>query len=212
LNPVRTVSWVVLPILLVACSALASPLKPGTVLFQDDFTSTATGWDRLQDPRYDADYVEGSYRIVIHESNLNVWSTPGLELRDVIIRASAVKTAGPDDNSFGLLCRYRNPNNFYFLLVSSDGYAGIGQVLDGKREMLTGDAMLPSPAGPLSGDVLVEASCVADSLALKVDEILIVQASSQALAEGDVGVIAATYGQGGLEVRFDDFAVVQPGG
>ena len=211
MTTIRKVTLVMTAALLTACGSLTSPLEPGTVLFQDDFSSAATGWDRFEDPRYVADYAEGSYRIHITEPNSNVWSTPGLELDDVIIRAEVTKTAGSDDNSFGLLCRYQNSSNFYFLLVSSDGYSGLGQVLNGQRQILTGDAMLPSAAGPLSGNVHLEARCVGDTLALLVNGIQIGEAQSDTLPKGDVGLMAATYEQGGLEVRFDEFAVIQAG-
>jgi len=195
-----------------ACGWLMPPMHAGTLLFQDDFSSPATGWDRFQDPRYSADYEEGSYRIRITEPNSDVWTTPGIELGDVIISVGVTKTAGPDDNGFGIVCRYRNSGNFYFLLVSSDGYSGIGQVLDGRRNLLTGNAMLPSAVGPLSGNVRLEARCVSSTLTLLANGIQVDQAVSEALTIGDVGLMAATYSQGGLEVLFDDFSVVQAGG
>ena len=32
---------------------------------------------------------------------------------------------GPDDNDFGIICRYIDDNQFYYAIISSDGYYGI---------------------------------------------------------------------------------------
>src|SRR3990172_2326625 len=45
-----------LGILASGCGALI-PSAPGTVLFQDDFTRSSTGWDTFEEPGYRADYV-----------------------------------------------------------------------------------------------------------------------------------------------------------
>ena len=57
------------------------------------------------------------------------------------VGVDASKLGGPDDNSFGVICRYRDAENFYAFLVSSDGYYGIIKVKDGKYSLLSGKNM-----------------------------------------------------------------------
>ena len=106
-------------LLVAACSVTADP---GEVVFQDDFSRPVSGWDRYNDPTYSSDYYEGGYRIHVLEPNTDAWASPRLDLADVQIEVDATKLGGPDDNVFGVLCRYKDSRNFYFFLVSSDGY------------------------------------------------------------------------------------------
>ncbi len=79
------------------------------------------------------------------------WTTPGLEVGSVRIEVDALQIGGPEDNLYGLVCRYRDDDNFVFLVASSDGFAGIGAYREGRRELFGGAAMLPAasiaPAG-----------------------------------------------------------------
>src|SRR3990172_6644408 len=144
-----------------ACNYQSPPPMPGDVLFQDDFSRPISGWDRYHDDVYSADYAEGGYRIQIFAPETDAWANPGLNLADVRIELDATKRGGPDDNTFGVLCRYQDPRNFYFFLLSSDGYTGIGINIEGTRFLLSGDTMFPSGA-VLQGDVTnhIRVECV----------------------------------------------------
>ena len=92
----------------------------GDLIFQDGFSDTSSGWDRVRTDDGITDYEEDRYRIVINSSNADYWSNPGLHFTDVRIDVDAGKNAGPDDNDFGVFCRYQDTENFYFLIISSD--------------------------------------------------------------------------------------------
>jgi len=192
-----------------ACAAL--PSASGDVLFQDDFSRRASGWDAYREPGYTADYQDGAYRIWIEAPHRLAWGTPRFDLGDVRLEVDAAVAAGPLDNAFGLICRYQDPDNFYFFLISSDGYSGIGVVRDGRRSLLTGAAMLPNDH-ILQGRTAnhLRADCVGSRLSLYVNGALANEAAADDWASGDFGVIAGTYGEGGLDVQFDNFAVLVP--
>ncbi|NIN95462.1 MAG: hypothetical protein GTO49_10895, partial [Anaerolineae bacterium] len=115
-------------LMVVACAVEASP---GEVVFQDDFSRAVSGWDRYHDATYSSDYYEEGYRIHVLEANTDAWAVPHLDFEDVQIEVDAAKVGGPIDNVYGVLCRYKDARNFYFFLVSSDGYSGIGVYKDG---------------------------------------------------------------------------------
>jgi hypothetical protein len=186
------------------------PLRSGTVLFQDDFASPASGWSTFADPSTQAAYLDGSYVLLVRSPDNLALGRPGFELADVRLAVDAT-ASGPSDNAFGLICRYQDPDNFIFFLISSDGYSGIGEVRDGQRSLLTGKAMLPSDlilqgAGPNH----LEAECNGAMLALRINGDVANQAVAPDRASGDVGVLAGSYAEGGVEVRFDNFTIVQP--
>ena len=208
----RTLHWALIGVLGAAsCSLFELQTEPGGVLFQDDFSRPSSGWDRYQDETYAADYQDGAYRLHILRPNTDAWANPGLDFGDVRIEVDATKIGGSDDNIFGVLCRYQDPSNFYYLLVSSDGFTGIGVYKDGRRLLLTDESLLPSPV-VIRGSVTnhIRADCIGRRLKLYVNGQSVAEASAAEWQRGDVGLIAGSYDMAGAEILFDNFSVLQP--
>jgi hypothetical protein len=194
-----------------SCSWLEPPVASGAVLFQDDFSRPTSGWDRYRDDTYISDYVDDAYHISIFAPETNVWSRPHLEFSDIRIQVAVTKVEGPDDNVFGVLCRYQDAFNFYFFLISSDGFGGIGVFKDGKEELLSGESLLPSETiSQGSATNIIQAECIGDQLRLNINGGFTAQAEASEWSRGDVGLIAGTYDQPGAEIRFEKFSVIQP--
>jgi len=124
--------------------------------------------------------------------------------------ADVAKLSGPDENRIGLLCRF-SENNYYFFMVSSDGYYTIGKYIDGnviqlgQREMQPDESIHTGLAvNHLRGD------CVGNTLTFYVNGKLVAQAQDADFAEGDVGLLAGTFTEPGVDVIFDNFLVSQP--
>lgn len=194
-----------------SCAWLSPSVQPGDVLFQDDFAINTSGWDRYGDSSYEANYEQGTYRILVNDPDTMVWSLPDLSFTDVILRVQAWHSSGPEDNLFGLLCRYQDAGNFIFFMLSSDGFVGIGQYVDGRRTLLTDDSLLPFE-GIRSGDNLnlIEARCVGEELTLSINNTQAAQARVETITAGDIGLLAGSYTEGGVEIRFDNFSMLQP--
>lgn len=191
---------------LAACSE-PTPTPSGTVLFQDDFLDSKSGWNRGGG----TDYADGVYHILVAESQTKVWANPGKRFTDVIIEVDAKTLAGPEDNDFGVQCRVRDNENYYFFLISADGFQVIGKVLRGEPAFLSADVMQPSDAvvkGYENNHLRV--ACVGQELTLTVNGTLVAQASDDSFPDGDVGLMAGSYVEGGVEVLFDNFKVTQP--
>jgi len=197
-------------VVLSACGLEASA-GAGQVLFQDDFSRSLSGWDRHHDAVYEADYHLDLYAIQVNPANTDAWSTPGLNFGNVLVQVEASKAEGTDDNLFGVICRYQDPRNFYFFVISSDGYAGIGVNKEGRRQLLSGEALLPSTAvrQGQAGNV-VRADCLGYDLRLYINGVLVAEAQAAEWPAGDVGMIAGTYDTPGVRIYFDNFSVVQP--
>jgi hypothetical protein len=196
---------------LASCTWFEFHSDPGSVLFQDDFSRPSSGWDRYQEQAYLSDYVGGAYRIQISQPERDAWATPALEFGDVRIEVDAAKSGGPDNNLFGVLCRYQDAHNFYFFVVSSDGYAGIGMRQNGEAILLSSDSMLPRDS-VLQGQASnhLRADCVGDLLSLYVNGIPAAEARGGEWATGGVGLIAGSYTEPGVVIDFDNFSVLQP--
>ena len=196
--------------LLVGCSAVTSSPQPGTLLFRDDFSRPSSGWDRYRDANLESDYSAEAYQIAVLEPDRIAWARPGLRFGDAIIEVDATVTDGPDNNALGLICRYQDPDNFYFFLVSADGFAGIGQRRNGVQRMFNDAAMLPADSILLGRTTNhLRAECSGTRLTLSVNGVPLRQATDDAFAAGDAGLLAGTYDLPGTRISFDNFVVHQ---
>jgi hypothetical protein len=187
-------------------------LEPGSIFFQDDFSNTGSGWDRVDTDAYVMDYGDGVYRIRVNEPDIDVWATPGLSFEDVILEVDATKAGGPDDNSFGLICRENEERaEYYFFVISSDGYYGIGKVIGGEQILLNSNVMQPSEV-IYQGYALnsLRAECVGQRLTLFVNGTKLAEVSDNDLSNGEIGVVAGSFKEAGIDIYFDNFLVIKP--
>lgn len=183
----------------------------GGVLFEDDFSDESSGWDRYRGDEGITDYENGAYRIVVHETQFDIWSNPYLDLTDTIIEVDATKTTGPDDNDFGVICRYQGLENFYYFIISSDGFYGIFKIKDGLHEVIQMDLMeYSSVINQGNNTNHIRADCIGDHLSLYVNGQLLTQSRDSDFSSGDVGLIAGTFDTPGTDILFDNFVVTKP--
>jgi len=209
--------WLVLFIMtacLAGCSIFGqtADVPQGSILFQDDFSDAKSGWDTWNETTGSlVAYSGGGLRILVREPQFDYWSLSGKRFGDVRIEVDAIKLDGPDDNDFGLVCRYQNRDNFYAFLISSDGYAGILKVKDGQYQLIHADQMVFSPAiNKGSASNRLRAFCLGPTLVLYVNGQKAVQAADQDFSAGEVGVMAGTNASPGVDILFDNFVVIRP--
>lgn len=181
-------------------------------IFADDFSNPDSGWETWTDANGSfVAYQNNGLRILVNDQQFDYWSRTGKRFMDTRIEVDAIKLAGPNDNDFGLICRYQDRNNFYAFLISSDGYAGIIKVEDGKYNVLNGKEMAYSQS-IRQGEALnhLQADCFGQTLALAVNGELVVQSQDSSYAAGEVGVIAGTNAKPGVDIFFDNFVVSKP--
>lgn len=181
------------------------------MLFEDDFSEPDSGWDHFAGEAGMTKYVDETYHILVNAPITDLFANPGQTFKDAIIEVKAARIAGPSNNSFGVMCRTQDNENFYTALISSDGYAGIFRVRQGKYKLLGHDEMLPVAAilgGGASNTIHFE--CIGNSLALAVNGSPVDAQQDKSYAAGDVGLIAGTFEETGVHIAFDDFKVWLP--
>ncbi len=192
-------------------SALLAEKSPlGTILFQDDFARTDSGWDHLLVTEGVMDYYSGGYRILVNAAQTNFWATPRRNFTNARIEVETGKMAGPDENRIGLLCRYSN-DSYYFFIMTSDGFYGIGIYQNGEARLL-GQSALAESTSINQGLAInhLRADCVGDTLTFYINGVQVAQTQDAALSSGDVGILAGAFDQLGADILFDDFIVLQP--
>jgi hypothetical protein len=185
-------------------------IPSGAILFQDDFSSPTTGWERMLAGEGVMDYDGGGFRILVNALDTNFWSTPGLSFDDVRLEVDVGKLGGPDENRIGMICRL-SEGNYYFFLVTSDGYSGIGLFNLGQA-ILLGQTELQFNERILQGMTVnhLRADCQADQLAMYVNGFESLTVHDQTLASGEIGLMAGTFSEAGVDVIFDNFVALQP--
>ncbi len=198
-------------VFLTAACQPAPVILPGDILFADDFSASQAQWTHLANDNGVMGYDASGLRFFIREAGLNYWSTPGLNFSDTRLEVDALQYAGPVENRIGLICRYKDDLNFYFFVVSTDGYYAIGKVKDGRQSLLGQDAMRYASA--IKTGVAINhlrAECQGSTLRFYVNDAPVALAEDLDFSEGDVGLLAGTFNEGGLDVLFDNFEVRQP--
>jgi len=192
-----------------AATATPAP-QSGDTLFFDDFTNPSTGWDRFSSAEGTMDYDGSGYRFLVNALQANFWSTPGKSFRDVRMEVDVAKLNGPDENRIGMLCRFVD-ENYYFFMVSSDGYYTIGKFIGGDALQLGQSEMQYNEVIHTGLAVNhLRADCRGNTLIFYVNGTPVAKAQDTDLAEGDVGLLAGTFAQPGVDVIFDNFVVLQP--
>ena len=197
-----------------ACASAPTPYPTqaapsGTILFQDEFDASTTGWDRFANDGGIMDYFEGSFRILVQQPSLNFWSTPQKNFGDVRVEADVLKLAGPDENRMGLMCRYQG-GNYYFFIISNDGYYAVGKFIKGQTTLLGQSEMQASPIVQPNMINRLRVDCIGKALTFSVNGTQLALVQDGDLRSGDIGVLAGAFSQPGVDVSFDHFVVTQP--
>ena len=203
----------VLSMAILACSIEdlglpAAPVNDENLLFKDDFSDKTSGWITTQEPNVVMNYELGGFRIWVNQPNFDTWSVPGMRYSDVQIEVDAAKTGGPDDNDYGIICRYQDQNNFYGFLISSDGYYGITRRKDGAHQTI-------NPSGMKAGEMIVRgaasnhirADCIGSTLTMYINGQKVAEVQDSEIASGDVGLLAGSFDTGGVDILFNRFVV-----
>jgi hypothetical protein len=199
--------------LLSSCLPSASPVppsaNPGDVLYQEQFEKNTTGWARIANDNGIMDYDGGGYRILVRQPKLNIWSTSEKDFGDVRVEADVIKLNGPDENRMGLICRYQG-GDYYFFMISDDGYYVIGKFIGGLTLLLGQSEMQASNAIQTGTMNHLRADCIGNKLTFYINFTEVASAADTDFPSGDVGVVAGAFSEPGVDVLFDNFVVIQP--
>ena len=155
------------------------------------------------------DYDGGGYRILVRQPKLNFWSMSERNYKDVRVEADVIKLHGPDENRMGLICRYQD-GDYYFFIISNDGYYFIGKFIGGLTLPLGQSEMQASAAIQKGTMNHLRADCIGNKLTFYVNFTEVASATDSDFASGDAGVLAGAFAEPGVDVLFDNFVVIQP--
>jgi len=204
---------------LVACSIVngptTDPCNENGTLLQDDFSGEQNcGWRQYNQGGAVVEIADGTLNISTSQTGQIWWTNAGRDFSDMIITVQARQTSGPNNNAYGVLCRYQDENNFYIFLISGDGYYAIGKYQTGEQQITY---LTPNQEYIFSDLInqgvatnLLRVSCIGNELSLAVNGLPLVTVTDDSFSGGDVGLGVSTLEPGTAVVQFDDLLVLAP--
>jgi pSer/pThr/pTyr-binding forkhead associated (FHA) protein len=120
---------------------LGQPSQPGEVpgrpeelslVYEENFSDSFSGWDDAFDAYTRKVYGNNRYNIEVQASNLVAWGLANRIVSDFEVEVEAKLEDGAPTNSYGLLFRFTDRENFYRFDVSGDGYFLFSKFVDGQ--------------------------------------------------------------------------------
>lgn len=210
----------VLILSLFGCSVLnqdeVDECADATALLRDSFLDEVNcGWI-VYGGAESAEIGNGVLTVSASTSGVVAWTNPGRTFTDSEIAVQTRQVSGPNDNAYGLICRYVDDENFYIFLISGDGYYAIGKYESGVSQIqyLTGN----DPNFFVQSEVintgvatnLLRASCVGNQLTLTINGNPVASVTDDTFTVGDIGVAASTFETDRVVIEFDNLTVTAP--
>jgi len=185
------------------------PPEPQMVLaYQDDF-STNQVWTIAKESTFRFHYTRGGYMMENNVEKEIVFSVRGEPYSDTRMEVTGSRVEGPFDGYYGLVCRFSNGGNYYFLAVGSDGWYGIGMKQSNLIKFLVeGNDTTKVNTG--IGKNRIRGDCIGDMLTLYVNDVKVAQVKDLTFSAGTTGLMVGTRKVAGYNALFDDFALYLP--
>lgn len=183
---------------------------PANVLFRDDFSDPASGWESGDFDEGSVGYKNGVYFVTSLGDGDVMWGVASMFFSDVIIEVDATQiSAGPaNNNDYGVVCRQQDNGDGYYLLISGDGNYAIIKAEGGSFEELVdwteSDAIRQGNATNH-----IRAACEGSILTLFVNGQRLAMAEDSTFARGDIALTATSYEDKPTEIHFDNLVVSQ---
>ena len=190
-------------------TATLPPTPVGQLLF-DDFADPGSAFDVFSSASGRVAYADGALRFTTLQPNILLVSPSGqVRAADVLARVEVVFVSGPATGQVGVICRWRDEDNYTALAFSADGTALIWQQRNRIQSVLQQTAAAELATAPAARRHL-QVRCDGAALQLVVDGRLAVAAADPQPVSGDVVLMTFMPGEGELVVDFDDLVVRQP--
>jgi len=197
--------WIILLSGLFLASACA-PSAPQS--FRETFDDARNGWTLVQNNQAEIALADGQLRITVKQPDSLAWSVAaGKTFGDLTLDVDATPLAGPDDNDYGVIVRRVDDDNFYRFEISGDGYYNIQKRQKGKWFKLIADWIESSAIRKGAATNHLRVICAGRTLTFFVNQVQVAQVTDDAFPRGEVGVLAGTLAEPGVQVAFDNVQV-----
>lgn len=112
------------------------PDAAGVLLYATGFDAASDEWDEADDGRRLAQVRDGVLHLALDDASDSVYAPLRWSLHDFDLTVDATAVDGSENNGFGVIFRQQDARNYYYFLISSDGYYQLSRVVnDTARKM-----------------------------------------------------------------------------
>jgi hypothetical protein len=188
--------------------------KPCPFLYYDNFSDPNSGWPTFDSASSLAEYSNGEYRLLMRSSDGFVAVRSGFKAVDYRVSVDLRNVTGVE-GSYGILFVAKPDwSGWYSLEIFPDGWFGIYRYYPNDNQYIWVELEADySPAihqGMQSNNISVERNGSAIT-AYANGQFLITINDSNLTGEGYLGLINFTFGQGDVDIRYDNFTVIPAG-
>lgn len=181
------------------------------VLFSDDFSDEAGGWDTYS-AEYGSVFYEDGW---LHLTNNNpaafataTWANK--RFTDFILEVETKLVGGTDDNWHTVVCRYQDTDNSYYFQTSADGYYSIYKHANGNWVALESTTYSSYINQGVDAVNLIHIECIGSDLSLSVNGHLLWEGIDATFTGGDILLLTSALAGTYTEVAFDNITITQP--
>ena len=178
--------------------------------YEDDFSDSFGGWDDAFGDNYTKQYGNNKYHIEITTNNLVVWGLANRRAADFEAEVEVTKEDGGNSNSYGLIFRYVDHDNYYRFDISGDGYFLLSKFQAGQWHTLadwTNSTAINQGATAIN---VLKVSANGPEIAVSANGEELARVTDTAFNDGNFGFFASTFDQGHLWVSFDNIKLWAP--
>lgn len=186
--------------------AVDAPGRPSdlVLVYEEDFSDSFSGWDDAFDAYTRKVYGNNRYNIEVFASNLVAWGLANRVVSDFEIEVEGKLEDGDETNSYGLLFRFKDRQNFYRFDISGDGYYLFSKFVDG--EWITLVDWTPSEfinTGIGATNVL-KVAAFGPNITLWVNGQQLISTTDDSISRGNYGFFTGTFAEPYSWVSFDN--------
>ncbi len=179
------------------------------LIYEDDFSDSFGGWDDAFDAFTTKQYGNNRYQIEVSTSNLIAWGLANRDVADFELEVEARREDGALENSYGLLFRVQDRENFYRFDISSDGFYLVSKFVDGQWETL-----VDWTASPIINEEsnLLKVSAFGPEITVSVNDQMLTSVTDDSLDHGNFGFFASAFNEPYIWVSYDNLKLWAPEG
>jgi len=182
-----------------------------SLVYQDDFSDQSSGWDDAFDEHTLKQYGATKYHIEVDAPNLFAWGVANRDIADFVLEVVTKQWEGPDNNSYGVIFRVQDKDNFYRFDITGDGFFLLSKYVNANWLTLADWSQSPAiNTGPSENRLRV--SALNSRISVYVNGQFLAEVTDESFRRGDIGFFAGTFNEPGVHVSFDDLQIWAPPG
>jgi hypothetical protein len=207
----RTSLLLVAAVILAACGAPPSPtLTSSPQIFSDDFSQDLKLWETFAEPGATARIVDGQLQIALTSQAAFAFTMAAINVTDFDLTVDTALGGGGLTNSYGIIFRYIDAQNFYRFDVTGDGLWGLSRRNNDQwislRELEATSAINTG----LSAANALRIVARGGGFTFHANGVELGRLEDNTLPVGRVGLFVSTFDDPTAQVSFDNLTIVKP--